>query len=84
MGFDKQYDKYMARAQLQDVWELVRAYERRHDLGPHALKSLERESREVPDELPPVEDQALRRQHFRPTDPHSGEHSDVRGRSLGA
>ena len=62
LGFDRQYDKYMARDQLQDVWELVRAYERRHDLGSWALKSLERESREVPDELPPVDEQARRRQ----------------------
>ena len=69
LGFDRQYDKYMARDQLQDVWELVRAYERRHDLGSWALKSLERESREVPDELPPVDEQARRRPHFRPTDP---------------
>ena len=70
-GLGQEYGKWLARPYLNDIWELVTAY---NDNNPIAAEfkrppALTPETREPPPR-PPVSQEAAKRSHFRPTDPN--------------
>ena len=69
-GLGQEYGKWLARPYLNDIWELVTAYNDNNSIAAEFERplALTPETREPPPR-PPVSQEAAKLSHFRPTDP---------------